>query len=125
MIEKAVEQRPDDGYIVDSLGWVLYRLGDFDGAVEHLETAVELKPVDPVINDHFGDALWMVGRRIEARFQWKRALSFEPEEDDAERIRRKLAAGLDTVLEEEAAAGNPAIIQSDGTATGANANDGG
>ncbi len=125
MIEKAVEQRPDDGYIVDSLGWVLYRLGDFDGAVEHLETAVELKPVDPVINDHFGDALWMVGRRIEARFQWKRALSFEPEEDDAERIRRKLAAGLDTVLEEEAAAGNPAIIQSDGTATGTNANDGG
>ena len=125
MIEKAVEQRPDDGYIVDSLGWVLYRLGDFDGAVEHLETAVELKPVDPVINDHFGDALWMVGRRIEARFQWKRALSFEPEEDDAERIRRKLAAGLDTVLEEEAAAGNPAIIQSDGMATGTNANDGG
>ena len=125
MIEKAVEQRPKDGYIVDSLGWVLYRLGDFEGAVEHLETAVELKPVDPVINDHFGDALWMVGRRIEARFQWKRALSFEPEEDDAERIRRKLAAGLDTVLEEEAAAGNPAIIQSDGTATGANANDGG
>ncbi len=121
MIEKAVEQRPDDGYIVDSLGWVLYRLGDFDGAVEHLETAVEIKPVDPVINDHFGDALWMIGRRIEARFQWKRSLSFEPEEKDAERIRRKLAAGLDTVLAEEAAA----IIQSDGAATGANANDGG
>jgi Flp pilus assembly protein TadD len=125
MIEKAVEQRPDDGYIVDSLGWVLYRLGDFDGAVEHLETAVELKPVDPVINDHFGDALWMIGRRFEARFQWKRSLSFEPEEDEAERIRRKLAAGLDTVLEQEAAAGNPAIIQSDGAATGTNANDGG
>jgi Flp pilus assembly protein TadD len=125
MIEKAVEQRPDDGYIVDSLGWVLYRLGDFDGAVEHLEKAVELKPVDPVINDHFGDALWMVGRRIEARFQWRRSLSFEPEEDNAERIRRKLAAGLDTVLEEEAAAGNPAIIQSDGAANGSNANDGG
>ncbi len=125
MIEKAVEQRPGDGYIVDSLGWVLYRLGDFDGAVEHLETAVELKPVDPVINDHFGDALWMIGRRIEARFQWKRALSFEPEEKDAERIRRKLADGLDTVLAEEAAAGGPAIIQSDGAATGSNANDGG
>ena len=125
MIEKAVEQRPDDGYIVDSLGWVLYRLGDFEGAVEHLETAVELRPVDPVINDHFGDALWMVGRRIEARFQWKRSLSFEPEEENAERIRRKLASGLDSVLAEEAAAGNPAIIQSDGAATGTNANDGG
>jgi len=125
MIEKAVEQRPDDGFIVDSLGWVLYRLGDFDGAVGHLQKAVELKPVDAVLNDHFGDALWMVGRHTEARFQWKRSLSFEPEETDAERIRRKLAAGLDAVLEEEAAAGNPAIIQSDGAAAGSNANDGG
>ncbi len=125
MIEKAVEQRPEDGYIVDSLGWVLYRLGDFDGAVEQLETAIELKPVDPVINDHFGDSLWMIGRRTEARFQWKRALSFEPEEENAERIRRKLADGLDTVLEEEAAAGNPAIIQTDGAVPGTKANDGG
>ena len=110
MIEKAVEQRPDDGYIVDSLGWVLFRFGDFDGAVEHLERAVELRPVDPVINDHYGDALWMVGRQTEARFQWKRSLSFEPEEKDAKRIRRKLADGLDAVLAEEEAAGNPAII---------------
>jgi tetratricopeptide (TPR) repeat protein len=118
MIEKAVEKRPDDGYIVDSLGWVLYRLGDFDGAVVHLEKAVELLPVDPVINDHFGDALWMVGRRIEAAFQWKRSLSFEPEEDDAARIRRKLAEGLEPVLADEAAAGTPAII---GTGAGAGA----
>ncbi|MGF1502892.1 MAG: tetratricopeptide repeat protein [Paracoccaceae bacterium] len=110
MIEKAVEQRPDDGYIVDSLGWVLYRLGDFEGAVKHLGRAVELRPVDPVINDHYGDALWMVGRRIEAEFQWHRALSFEPEPEDEARILRKLDIGLDTVLEEEAAAGNPAII---------------
>ena len=110
MIEKAVEQRPEDGYIVDSLGWVLYRLGDFNRAVEHLERAVELRPVDPVINDHFGDALWMVGRKIEAEFQWKRALSFEPEEKEAKRIRRKLEIGLDDVLAEEEAAGKPAII---------------
>jgi tetratricopeptide (TPR) repeat protein len=125
MIEKAVEQRPDDGYIVDSLGWVLYRLGKFDEAVEHMETAVERKAVDPVINDHFGDTLWMVGRRTEARFQWKRALSFEPEEEAAKRIRRKLAVGLDAVLAEEAAEGNPTIIQTDGAATGTNANNGG
>jgi tetratricopeptide (TPR) repeat protein len=125
MIEKAVEQRPEDGYIVDSLGWVLFRLGDFEAAVEHLETAVELKPVDPVINDHFGDSLWMVGRKIEARFQWKRALSFEPEDKDAERIRRKLVDGLDTVLEEEAAAGNPAIIQTNGATPETKSNDGG
>ncbi|MBK0400096.1 tetratricopeptide repeat protein [Limibaculum sp. M0105] len=110
MIEKAVEQRPQDGYIVDSLGWVLYRLGDFEAASTHLERAVELMPVDPVINDHYGDALWMVGRKTEARFQWKRALSFEPEEKDLKRIRRKLEVGLDTVLAEEAASGTPAVI---------------
>ena len=110
MIERAVEQRPDDGYIVDSLGWVLYRFGDFERAVEHLERAVELRPVDPVINDHFGDALWMVGRKIEARFQWKRSLSFEPEEDVAKRIRRKLTVGLDKILSEEKAEGLPGII---------------
>jgi len=110
MIEKAVEQRPDDGYIVDSLGWVLFRLGEFDGAVEHLERAVELRPVDPVINDHFGDALWMVGRKFEAEFQWRRALSFDPEAEEEERIRRKLRLGLDAVLDAEAAAGEPAII---------------
>ncbi len=110
MIEKAVEQRPDDGYIVDSLGWVLYRFGDFDRAVGHLERAVELRPVDPVINDHFGDALWMVGRKTEARFQWKRAMSFEPEEKAAERIRLKLDIGLDEVLVREEAEGIPGII---------------
>jgi tetratricopeptide (TPR) repeat protein len=125
MIEKAVEQRPDDGYIVDSLGWVLYRLGKFESAVEHLEKAVELKSVDPVINDHFGDALWMVGRQTEARFQWKRSLSFKPEEDAAERIRRKLQVGLDSVLAEEAAADGPSLIQSDGAATGVKPNNGG
>jgi len=124
MIERAVEQRSDDGYIVDSLGWVLFRMGQFKAAVEHLERAVELKPVDPVINDHFGDALWMVGRRVEARFQWRRALSFDPKEADAERIRRKLEIGLDRVLAEEAAAGKPAIV-GQATEEDAEGNDGG
>ena len=68
MIEKAVELRPDDGYIVDSLGWVAYRLGDFEEAVRQLELAVELVPGDPIINDHLGDAYWQVGRLNEARF---------------------------------------------------------
>tara|TARA_R110000751_G_scaffold2339_9_gene12284 strand:- start:893 stop:2665 length:1773 start_codon:yes stop_codon:yes gene_type:complete len=107
MIEKAVEQRPDDGYITDSLGWVLYRLDKFDEAVPHLERAVELTPTDPIINDHLGDALWMVGRKREARFQWSRAMSFEPEEKDAERIRAKLDRGLDAVLADERAEGPP------------------
>ena len=103
MIERAVEQRPRDGYIRDSLGWVLYRMDRFEEAVPHLEKSVELTPVDPVINDHLGDALWKVGRKREAEFQWRRALSFEPTEKDADRIRRKLERGLDAVLKAEAA----------------------
>ena len=95
MIEKAVGQRPVDGYIVDSMGWVLYRLGDFEGAVAQLERAVELRPQDPVINDHLGDAYWRVGRRLEARFQWRRALTFAPEEELVPKIRRKLDEGLE------------------------------
>ncbi|WP_424932455.1 tetratricopeptide repeat protein [Amaricoccus macauensis] len=102
MIEKAVEARPDDGYITDSLGWVLYRLGRVEEAVPHMLRAVELTPDDPVINDHLGDVLWLVGREREAEFQWRRALSFGPAPDlDMERIRRKLDIGLDRVLAEE------------------------
>jgi Flp pilus assembly protein TadD len=103
MIEKAVKQRPDDGYITDSLGWVLYRLGKFREAVGPMERAVELLPVDPVLNDHLGDVLWKVDRKREAEFQWKRALSFGPDDEVAARIRSKLDIGLDAVLEQEAA----------------------
>ncbi|WP_299899427.1 tetratricopeptide repeat protein [uncultured Ruegeria sp.] len=106
MIERAVAARPDSGYIVDSLGWVLFRLGRYDEAVEHMERAVELMPVDPVVNDHLGDVYWAVGRAREAEFQWSRALSFiDPEDADGEadpdRIRRKIEVGLDAVLAEE------------------------
>ncbi|MCW8842854.1 MAG: tetratricopeptide repeat protein, partial [Rhodobacteraceae bacterium] len=108
MIERAVAARPDSGYIMDSLGWVLYRLGRYEEAVGHMERAAELEPIDPVVNDHLGDVYWAVGRYIEAEFQWKRALSFVDEESAAEakpdRIRRKLEVGLDTVLAEEGAA---------------------
>lgn len=103
MIERAVAARPDSGYIVDSLGWVLYRLGRYDEAIIHMERAAELMPVDPIVNDHLGDVLWAVGRNREAKFQWTRALSFDPEDDDAARIRRKLEVGLDVVLQEEGA----------------------
>lgn len=90
MIEKAVSQRPQDGYIADSLGWALYRLGNYPAAVVHLERAVALEPGDPVINDHLGDAYWLDGRRDEARFQWTRSLSQEPDADVEEIIRDKL-----------------------------------
>ena len=94
MLHRAVEARPEDGFIVDSLGWVYYRLGDIDQAVEHLERAVELQPGDPVINDHLGDAYWRVGREREANFQWRRALTLDPEDDLIETIREKLESGL-------------------------------
>ena len=73
MIRRAVEQRPDDGYIVNSLGWAYFRTGNYDEAVKELERAVLLKPDDPTINDHLGDAYWRVGRTLEAHFQWAQA----------------------------------------------------
>ena len=94
MIRRAVELRPNDGYIVDSLGWVLYRLGDYREAAKNLERAVVLRPEDPTINDHLGDAYWRVGRKFEARFQWKRALSLDPEKDLIPQIEEKLRDGL-------------------------------
>ncbi len=103
MIETAVASEPQNGAIVDSLGWVLFQLGKFDEAVGHLENAASLVPVDPIINDHLGDAFWAVGRFIEAEFQWNRALSFDPTGTDSARIRRKLEVGLDVVLSEEGA----------------------
>ncbi|EBA13695.1 TPR domain protein [Roseobacter sp. CCS2] len=101
MIETAAAARPDNGAIVDSLGWVYFQFGRYEEAVVHLERAASLEPVDPVINDHLGDALWAVGREIEARFQWQRALSFDPDQDEADRIRDKLQRGLDLVLVDE------------------------
>jgi tetratricopeptide (TPR) repeat protein len=94
MIEKAVELRPEDGYIVDSLGWAHYRMGDYAGAVTSLEKAIELVPQDPTINDHLGDAYWQTGRLVEARYQWRRALQFGPQENEVKTIEAKLANGL-------------------------------
>ena len=95
MIERAVNLRPNDGYIIDSLGWVLYRLGDYHGATRELERAIVLLPGDPIINDHLGDAYWRVDRRQEARFQWRRALMFNPEPELRTTIDSKLKRGLD------------------------------
>jgi tetratricopeptide (TPR) repeat protein len=104
MIEKAVAVQPQNGAIVDSLGWVLFQMGQYEDAVVHLENAAALEAVDPIINDHLGDAFWAVGRQIEAQFQWNRALSFSDDtSEDADRIRRKLEIGLDAVLLEEGA----------------------
>jgi len=94
MIEKAVELRPDDGYIRDSLGWAYYRMGDYARAVQYLEQAVERVPEDPTINDHLGDAYWQAGRLLEARYQWRHALQFGPQQSDIKPIEAKLEHGL-------------------------------
>lgn len=108
MIERAVAAEPA-GYILDSLAWAFFRLGRYDEALTPMEQASLLEPVDPVVTDHLGDVYWMVGRTLEAQFQWRRALSFDPAEKEALRIRRKLELGLDAVMAEEAAAGAPVI----------------
>jgi Flp pilus assembly protein TadD len=93
LIERAVELRPNDGAIVDSLGWALYRMGEFPSSVKSLERAAELKAEDPTINEHLGDALWQVGRYDEARFQWKRAMSLDPEPEQIEALKAKISSG--------------------------------
>jgi tetratricopeptide (TPR) repeat protein len=109
MIRRAVEQRPDDGYIVDSLGWAYYRTGNIEEAVKNLERAVELKPDDPTINDHLGDAYWKTGRHLEAQFQWQHALQLKPEADEQKKIEEKIKVGLPddgTTTAEKAKSGN-------------------
>jgi len=108
MIERAVAARPEEGYILDSLAWALFRMNRYDEALAPMEQASLLEPVDPVVTDHLGDVYWVNGRVLEAQFQWRRALSFDPLEPDAARIRRKLDVGLDAVRAEEAANPTPA-----------------
>lgn len=110
MIQRAVNLRPSDGYIVDSLGWAFYRLGRFEDAVRELERAVGLMPADPILNDHLGDAYWRVGRKLEATFQWRHALALEPDEDVKEDAERKLAEGMPPV-EQRAEAEEPEAEQ--------------
>lgn len=93
-IEKAVKLKPEDGYIVDSLGWAHFRLGNYAEAAKQLERAVELRPSDPILNDHLGDALWRVGRIREARFQWELSLTLKPEDNNARKTRSKMREGL-------------------------------
>ncbi|MBV8612815.1 MAG: tetratricopeptide repeat protein [Acetobacteraceae bacterium] len=90
MIEKAAQLQPNDGAIVDSLGWVMLREGDTQGAVRQLERATELRPDDATINGHLGDAYAAAGRRLEAEYQWRRALLLNPEDAEAAKLRMKL-----------------------------------
>ena len=97
MIAQALEYAMQDAHILDSMGWAHYRLGEYKEAVKYLETAVEKKPYDPVLNDHLGDVYWKNGRKNEAYFQWKRALDYpgDAQDIDLEKIESKLQNGLE------------------------------
>jgi tetratricopeptide (TPR) repeat protein len=103
MLRRAVELRPDDGYIIDSLGWAHFKLGQYAAAAETLEKAIDLKPADPVLNDHLGDAYWRVNRRIEAHFQWNHARDMGPDPEDLPAILKKIETGLPEVTTNSAA----------------------
>ncbi|MHB8529542.1 MAG: tetratricopeptide repeat protein [Caulobacteraceae bacterium] len=95
MIQKAVDQNPQSGAMLDSLGWGYYRLGDYTTAVEKLEAAVALDAADPDVNNHLGDAYWRVGRKTEAQYQWKRVLTLDPNAKLRAEIEVKLKSGPD------------------------------
>jgi tetratricopeptide (TPR) repeat protein len=94
MLRQAVDLRPTDGYVVDSLGWADFKLGHYDDATRELEKAIELKPADPVVNDHLGDAYWRMGRKLDAHFQWNHARDMGPEPEDLPAILKKIDSGL-------------------------------
>jgi tetratricopeptide (TPR) repeat protein len=94
LIRKAAAARPDQGYIIDSLGWAHFRLGQYSEAVTQLERASELSPADAEIVDHLGDAYWRAGREVEARYQWTAALRLSPDAAREQSLRGKLEKGL-------------------------------
>ena len=94
MVKKAVELKPNDGYIVDSLGWAYFTMGDYDQAVNYLERAVDLNAADATIAQHLGDAYWHVGRKLEAQFQWQHAKDNHPDAADLPAIEARLKNGL-------------------------------
>jgi tetratricopeptide (TPR) repeat protein len=113
MLRRAVDLQPNDGYIVDSLGWAHYKLGQYQEAAQTLEKAINLKPADPVLNDHLGDAYWRVDRRIEAHFQWNHARDMGPDPDDLPAILKKIETGLPD-LTTDTSAPNPSARKEGG-----------
>ena len=95
MLERAYEQKNNDPYIIDSIGWAYYLVDDYTKAEEFLKRAVELMPNDPTVNDHNGDILWKLDRRIQARYFWKNVLNLEETDEDMKKnINKKMTNGL-------------------------------
>ena len=94
MLEKAYSLKKNDPYIIDSIGWAYYLINDFTKAEKFLRRAVELMPNDPIVNDHYGDILWKLNRKIQARYFWTNVLSMEDaEEEMLKKINIKLIKG--------------------------------
>jgi len=95
MLEKAYTKKSNDPYIIDSIGWAYYLINDYEKAENFLKRAVELMPEDPIVNDHYGDILWKLNRKIQARYFWKNVLNLEETEDEMKQnIKDKLIKGL-------------------------------
>jgi tetratricopeptide (TPR) repeat protein len=95
MLEKAYAKRSNDPYIIDSIGWAYYLIDDYEKAENFLKRAVELMPEDPIVNDHYGDILWKLDRKIQARYFWENVLNLEETEDKMKKIiKDKLIKGL-------------------------------
>ena len=85
MLNKANNLKKNDGYIIDSLGWAYFKMGNYKISRDYLQLAITLMPMDPTVNDHYGDCLWMLGKQIQARYYWKYVLNLkdvEPELKD-------------------------------------------
>ena len=96
LLEKANKKKKDDPYITDSIGWAYYLTGNFNKAEKFIRKAVLLMPDDPIVNDHYGDILWKLNRKIEARYFWKSVLKLEEtEEEMRNKIKQKLIIGLE------------------------------
>ncbi len=96
MLEKAYASESNDPYIIDSIGWAYYLIDDFIKAEEFLKRAVELMPEDPIVNDHYGDILWKLNRKIQARYFWSMVLEMKDvEEELINKINNKLIIGLE------------------------------
>jgi tetratricopeptide (TPR) repeat protein len=111
MIARAAEARPNDGAIVDSLGWVELREGETAAAVKSLERATEMEPEDATINGHLGDAYWAAGRKLLAEYQWRRALTLNPEPEDAAHFQTRLHEAEQALGTAKSAAAAPVKTQ--------------
>ena len=99
MLKRATKLRKNDGYIIDSLGWAYYANKNYVDAEKFLQRAVELMPLDPIINDHYADALWMLSKSIQARYFWKYVLSLDnAEERLKDNVGKKLIFGINKKL---------------------------